>query len=52
MPDFAWDGIDGQAYIYYRHSVTDEAFYKEFEMQFDVEVDHRVFLAKPRAPEK
>ena len=52
MPDFAWDGIDGQAYIYYRHSVTDKEFYKEFEMQFDVEVDHRVFMAKPSIPEK
>jgi len=46
MPDFAWDGIDGQAYIYYRNSVTEKEFYTEFETQFDVEVDHTVFLAK------
>jgi hypothetical protein len=49
MPDFAWDGIDGQAYIYYRNSVTEAEFYKEFEAQFDVEEDHGVFLAAPRA---
>ena len=48
MLDFIWDGIDGQAYIYYRNSVTEEAFYWEFEEQFDVEVDHRVFLKKPQ----
>ena len=47
MSDFAWDGIDGQAYIYYRHSVTEKEFFTEFEEQFDVEVDHRVFLATP-----
>jgi hypothetical protein len=46
MPDFAWDGIDGQAYIYYRNSVTEKEFYREFEAQFDVEVDHTAFLAK------
>jgi hypothetical protein len=46
MPDFAWDGIDGQAYIYYRNSVTEPEFYREFEAQFDVEVDHKVFLVK------
>lgn len=46
MPDFAWDGIDGQAYIYYRNSVTEPEFYREFEAQFDVEVDHKVFLKK------
>ncbi len=49
MPDFAWDGIDGQAYIYYRNSVTEKEFYEEFETRFDVEVDHRVFLASSRA---
>jgi hypothetical protein len=49
IPDFAWDGIDGQAYIYYRNSVTEKEFYKEFETQFDVEVDHRMFLAPSRA---
>ncbi|MGH7014761.1 MAG: hypothetical protein ACREEL_11520 [Stellaceae bacterium] len=47
MPDFAWDGIDGQAYIYYRNSVREPEFYQEFEKQFDVEIDHRVFLGTP-----
>jgi hypothetical protein len=37
-PDFAWDGIDGQAYIYYRRSVTEEVFYREFESNYDVEI--------------
>jgi hypothetical protein len=49
MPDFAWDGIDGQAYIYYRNSVREADFYREFETQFDVEVNHKVFLAKKPA---
>lgn len=49
MPDFAWDGIDGQAYVYYRNSVTEKEYYREFETQFDVEVDHQVFLATPHA---
>jgi hypothetical protein len=46
MPDFAWDGIDGQAYIYYRNSVMEAEFYREFEAQFDAEVDHTAFLTK------
>ena len=37
MPDFVWDSLDGQAYMYYRHSVAEEAFYEEFERLFDVE---------------
>ena len=45
-PDFCWDSIDGQAYIYYRHSVKEEVFYAEFEEQFDVLQDHTHFLAK------
>jgi hypothetical protein len=45
MSDFAWDGIDGQAYIYYRNSVSEEKFYREFENEFDVEVDHKIFLS-------
>jgi hypothetical protein len=48
IPDFAWDGIDGQAYTYYRNSVTEAEFYREFEAQFDVEVDHRVFFRADR----
>lgn len=45
-PDFAWDGIDGQAYIYYRHSVTEAEFYKEFEKEYNVFPDHNYFLKK------
>ena len=36
-PDFLWDSLDGQAYIYYRRSVSEEEFYKKFEELFDVE---------------
>ncbi len=42
-PDFVWDSLDGQAYIYYRRSVSEEEFYEEFEELFDVE--------KPSFPE-
>lgn len=45
VPDFSWDGIDGQAYIYYRHSVTESEFYKEFEDEYDVNPDHTFFMA-------
>ncbi len=44
VPDHAWDSIDGQAYIYYRHSVTEEEFYKEFEDKYEVNPDHTYFL--------
>ena len=37
MPDFLWDSIEGQAYIYYRGSVSEPEFYREFEEVFDVE---------------
>jgi hypothetical protein len=46
VPDFSWDGIDGQAYIYYRHSVTESEFYKELEDEYDVNPDHTFFMAK------
>lgn len=46
VPDFAWDGIDGQAYIYYRNSVKESQFYSEFEELYDVHIDHTFFLAK------
>ena len=36
MPDFLWDSIDGQAYIYYRRSVSEQKFYREFEEIFYV----------------
>lgn len=36
-PDFVWDSLDGQAYIYYRGSVREDVFYQEFERTFDVE---------------
>ena len=45
-PDFAWDGLDGQAYIYYRHSVTEEEFYDEFEKRYDVLTPRDYFLKK------
>jgi hypothetical protein len=36
LPDFVWDSVDGQAFIYYAHLVPEFAFYKEFETLFDV----------------
>lgn len=42
MPDFAWDSLDGQAYIYYRGSVTENAFYQEFEEKYEVDPVMRV----------
>ena len=48
VPHFSWDGIDGQAYIYYRHSVSEAEFYAEFEVRYDVEQDHTYFLEKKR----
>ena len=45
-PDFAWDGIDGQAYIYYRNSVKEAEFYREFESRYEVNPDHTHFLKK------
>lgn len=46
VPDFVWDGVDGQAYIYYRHSVKEDVFYREFEERYDVKTSHRHFMAK------
>lgn len=46
VPDFVWDSVDGQAYIYYRHSVEEEAFYREFEERYDVRTSHRHFMTK------
>ncbi len=45
-PDFVWDGVDGQAYIYYRNSVKEDVFYKEFEHKYDVQEDRTYFLKK------
>ena len=45
-PDFAWDGMDGQAYIYYRNSVKEAEFYREFESRYEVNPDHTHFLEK------
>lgn len=36
-PDFVWDSLDGQAYIYYRRSVPEESFYHEFGKVFFVD---------------
>ncbi len=44
VPDFAWDGIDGLAYIYYRNSVTEDAFYAEFEADYDVHPNRTHFM--------
>lgn len=49
-PDFIWDGIDGQAYIYYRHSVKEQEFYREFESQYNVHPDHTYFLSNNEGP--
>ncbi len=46
MPDFSWDGLDGQAYIYYRHSVTEDVFYDEFEQRYEVLTPRDHFLKK------
>lgn len=35
-PSTDWDNIDGQAYIYYRHSVLEEVFYDEFEKKYNL----------------
>jgi hypothetical protein len=50
VPDFAWDGIDGKAYIYYRNSVTEPQFYTEFEALYEVHQDHKYFLGKAPTP--
>jgi hypothetical protein len=36
MPSFYWDSVRGQAYIFYRRSVTEHVFYREFVRRFDV----------------
>lgn len=46
MPDFGWDGLDGQAYSYYRGSVTKPVFYQEFEEKYDVDPVMRVIDGK------
>ena len=35
MPSWSWDAPDGRAYSYYRHSFADNAFYEEFERDYD-----------------
>ena len=42
MPDFLWDSLDGQAYIYYRRAASGWKFYREFEQMFDVEEPHNL----------
>jgi len=46
VPDFVWDGIDGQAFIYYRNSVTEKEFYKQFSDRYNPNPDHTYFLKK------
>lgn len=48
VPDFAWDSLDGQAFIYYRNSVIEKEFYKEFEEEYDVNPDHTFFMQKTK----
>lgn len=36
MPSVQWDSVGGQAYMFYRRSVTEEAFYLDFVRAFDV----------------
>ncbi len=35
MPSWVWDSPDGRAYSYYRMSFKEEAFYEEFERDYD-----------------
>lgn len=35
MPSWVWDSPDGRAYSYYRMSFEEEAFYEEFERDYD-----------------
>lgn len=35
MPTWLWDSPDGRAYSYYRMSFADDAFYEEFERDYD-----------------
>ena len=51
-PDFSWDGIDGQAYIYYRRSVPEEEFYRKFEVKYDVSPDSSYFLEEDVASQE
>ena len=43
-----WDNMDGQAYIYYRNSVTEDEFYDEFEKKYIVSPGRDFFLAKSK----
>ena len=46
VPTIYWDNIDGQAYIYYRGSVTDDDFYNDFERKHDVSPGRDYFMKK------
>jgi len=45
-PSVYWDNIDGQAYIYYRGSVSEDVFYDEFERKHDVYPGRDYFMNK------
>jgi hypothetical protein len=49
MPSYIWDSAGGQAYIYYRRSVNEAAFYQRFAQRFDIvdENDHRFGGSRP-----
>lgn len=46
VPTFEWDNIDGQAYIFYRGSVSEKEFYDEFEQKHDVKPGRDRFMVK------
>ena len=46
VPSTDWDNIDGQAYIYYRHSVLEEVFYDEFEKKYNLSKSERNYFFK------
>jgi len=46
VPTVYWDNIDGQAYIYYRGSVTEDEFYNDFEKKHDVSPGRDYFMKK------
>jgi hypothetical protein len=47
-PSMLWDCVNGQAYMFYRRSVTDAAFYQYFLGTFDVrELNDERFSGKP-----
>lgn len=46
VPSVDWDNIDGQAYIFYRGSVTEKEFYDDFERKHSVSPGRDHFMKK------